>query len=339
MLKTPGNVQDKFLKSYQIIKDKLRIIIITQDISRIVMPFLKSSYTIVGIVEAAPRVAIGHRAKIFNLPWRKSLKALSKEYHIPYYYMNHGSDKVFQKWVEKRVPDVIIVYSMSQLLKDNIFTIPKYGTINLHPSYLPEYRGPNPIFWMYYNVELNPGITVHYIDAGEDTGDIIYQERYTVPLGIESSDMLNIGINKIGVNLLFKALDTIALGIAPRIKQHQNSPTPRARNLKLEEQKHIIDWSDWPIERIWHVLRGTESWLNVLDQPSGIYKGHRWAIDSFVKSEDNNNYISGSIYKEHGKIFIACPGGRIYINVKFNIKYFLKNFLKNIQSLIPPPPP
>jgi methionyl-tRNA formyltransferase len=320
----------------------LRIIVITQGVSRIVMPFLKSSYTIVGIVDAASRTAIGYKRKYLGLPWRKPLKKLSKKYHIPYYYMNRGSDEAFQGWVKKRAPDVIVVYSMAQLLKDTIFTIPKYGIINLHPSYLPEYRGPNPDFWMYYNVDLNPGVTVHYIDVGEDTGDIIYQERYTIPLGIKSPDMLDIGINKIGVNLLFKALDAIASGVAPRIKQPQNGPMPRARNLKPEEQKHIIDWSNWPIERIWHILRGTESWLNVLEQPSGIYKGHRWIIDNFEKSEDNNNYTSGSIYKEHGKIFIACPGGRIYISVKFNVIYFLKNRNKYIQSLIykiPPPPP
>jgi methionyl-tRNA formyltransferase len=315
----------------------LRIIIITQGISRIVMPFLKSSYTIVGIVEAASRTAIGHKGKVFKLPWRKSLKSLSKKYHIPYYYMNNGSDKALQEWVKNLSPDVIVVYSMSQLLKENIFAMPKYGTINLHSSYLPEYRGPNPDFWIYYNVDLNPGVTVHYIDAGEDTGDIIYQERYTIPLGITSPRMLDIGINKIGVNLLFKALEGIASGTAPRIRQPKNSPTPRARNLKPDEHKSIINWNDWPIERVWHILRGTESWLNALEQPSGIYKGHRWTIDNFVKYEDNDNYVYGSIYSYHKKIFIACYDGRIYLSVKFNVKHFLKNYYK--RAFPPPPPP
>jgi methionyl-tRNA formyltransferase len=311
------------------------------------MPFLKSSYTIIGIVEAASRELIGRKRKVFKFPWKKSLKSLSKKYHIPYYYMNHGSDEALQKWVKKSNPDVIVVHSMSQLLKTNIFTIPKYGAINLHPSFLPEYRGPNPDFWMYYHVDLNPGVTVHYIDTGEDTGDIIYQERYTIPLGIKSPDMLDIGINKIGINLLFKVLDRIALGTVQKIKQPQNSPTPRARNIKPEEHKTIIDWNNWPIERIWHILRGTELWLNVLEQPSGIYKGHRWIIDDFVKSEINENYVFGSIYNDHRKTFIACPGGIIYMSVKFNMKYFIKNTFKFMLSLskklpiilLPPPPP
>jgi methionyl-tRNA formyltransferase len=316
----------------------MRIIIITQGISRIVMPFLESAYTIVGIVEAASRTMAGYRHKIFKLPWKKSLKSISKKYHIPYYYMNHGSDEVFQEWVKKSNPDIIVVYSMSQLLKKNIFTIPKYGSINLHPSYLPEYRGPNPGFWTYYNVDLNPGVTVHYIDTCEDTGDIIYQERYTIYLGIKSPDMLDIGINKIGINLLFKALDGIASGTAPRIKQPQNSPTPRARNLKPEEHKTIIDWNNWPIERIWHILRGTESWINALEQPSGIYREHRWVIDNFVKSKVNKHYVYGAIYHDDKKSFIACSDGIIYISLRFNIKYFIKNIFNFVISPPPPPP-
>jgi methionyl-tRNA formyltransferase len=136
----------------------LKIIIITQGVSRIVMPFLNSSYIIVGIVDAASRSAIGRKRNYFKFPWKKSLKKLSKAYHIPYYYMNHGSDEAFQEWVKKSNPDVMVVHSMSQLLKENIFTIPKFGAINLHSAYLPEYRGPNPGFWMYYG-EQSHGLT------------------------------------------------------------------------------------------------------------------------------------------------------------------------------------
>jgi methionyl-tRNA formyltransferase len=313
----------------------MRIILITQGISRIVMPFLHSTYTIIGIIDAAPRDKIGQKNSRPLIPWRKSLKSLSKKYHIPYYYMNKGSDDLLRQWVQTLNPDVIVVYSMSQLLKENIFALPKYGTINLHPSYLPKYRGPNPDFWMYYNMDLNPGVTVHYIDKGEDTGDIIYQETYAIPLGISSPAMLDIGINKIGVNLLFKALDNIALGTAPRIKQPQDSPTPRARNLKPEEHKKIINW-DWPVERVWHILRGTELWLNVFENPAGIYHGHRWGVDNFVKCDDDTRYVYGGIYRDKKKMFVACHGGRIFISLHFNMKLLVKYALKQILS--PPPP-
>ncbi|WP_281085258.1 formyltransferase family protein, partial [Methanosarcina acetivorans] len=70
-------------------------------------------------------------------------------------------------------PDLIVVFSMSHLLKENVFNVPSYGTVNIHYSYLPEYGGPNPLFWQYYDYILDPGVTLHYVDKGEDTGNVI----------------------------------------------------------------------------------------------------------------------------------------------------------------------
>ncbi len=75
--------------------------------------------------------------------------------------MNNGSDKNLENWVKDKKPDVIVVYSMSQLLKEYIFSILKYGTIDLHPALLPSYRGPNPHFWMYHDGIKEGGVTVH----------------------------------------------------------------------------------------------------------------------------------------------------------------------------------
>jgi methionyl-tRNA formyltransferase len=298
------------------------------------MPFLNSKHTVAGIIEAAPRNKRGQENRI-HIPWRKTLRKLTKKYRIPYYYMDNGSDTALQQWVQDIMPDIIVVYSMSQLLKENIFALPRYGTINLHPSYLPEYRGPNPDFWAYYHKELHPGVTVHYIDQGEDTGDIIFQERYDVPLGATSSDMRNIAINEIGVKLLFRAIDAIANGSAPRIAQPHDSPTRRAENIKPIDHKNIIDWNNWQIERIWHILRGTESWLNALEQPQGIYKGQRWEIRDFIKYGD---YNYGTIYKKSNETVIACRDGQIMIKIRFRIKLFIKQILKDIHNTPPPPP-
>ncbi|WP_394339091.1 formyltransferase family protein [Methanosarcina sp. UBA289] len=76
----------------------------------------------------------------------------------PYYYLRKGENENLEKWMKNLQPD-LIVYSMSHLLKENIFSIPKFGTINIHYSHLPEYRGPAPLFWEYYDYVLNPGVT------------------------------------------------------------------------------------------------------------------------------------------------------------------------------------
>lgn len=308
--------------------------IITMGISRILEPII-SVHNVVGIIEPAPRnIKTNQKSLMFKAlkgiysifkKGIKTLKSYSIEKNIPYYYMDNGSDNNLEQWVKNINPDVIVVYSMSQLLKENIFSIPKYGTINLHPALLPSYRGANPDFWMYYDGVKEGGVTVHYIDEGEDTGDIIYQEKYDFPLGLKSPQMLDLSIEKIGVNLLLKALDN--LKNLPRITQPKESPTKKARNIKPDEHKNIIDWQNWEIERIWHLLRGTELWLNALEQPKGIYKGQRWTIEEFEKC-DVSSYEISKIYKEKNKYFIVCNDGKIFLNLKFSLKNFVLNIIR-----------
>lgn len=304
--------------------------IITMGLSRIVEPII-NLHNVVGVIECAPRNAknpsngtlykITKKLYSFVKKEAKTLKTFTKNKKIPYYYMDNGSDKPLENWVKSISPDVIVVYSMSQLLKRNIFDIPKYGTINLHPALLPNYRGPFPDFWMYHNTEKKGGVTVHYIDDGEDTGDIIYQEQYDIPLGMKSPDMLDLAIGKVGTNLLLKALDNI--DSLPRQKQPKESPTPKARNIKVEEHTNIIDWQNWEIERIWHLLRGTQLWLNALDQPKGLYKGQRWLVEDFEKC-DVSSYEVSKIYK----YFVACKDGKIFLSLKFSLKIFVLNIIR-----------
>ncbi len=270
-------------------KKGLRIIIITQGVSRIVHPLFSSHHQVVAVLESAPRnyqqsrrlhhwYGLVRSVLCVIKPRLQSLKQLCKQKKIPYRFMTGSHDEGLEDWIRVQNPDVIVVFSMSQLLKEHIFNIPRFGTINLHPSYLPEYRGPSPDIWQYYNMETNPGVTVHYIDSGEDTGDIIFQERAAIPLGTKLPDKLDKLIGRTGVNLILKALNAIQDGNAPRVIQSKKSPTLRARNLKPGEYNALINWENWSIEHVWHVLRGTERWLHELHQPKGFYKGHSWIL-------------------------------------------------------------
>jgi len=316
----------------------LRVLIITQGISRIFEPLLSSHHHIVGVLESAsrnyktqpdPHQFISMLRLFYSKVKRRqlSLKKKAEQHGMPYRFMTSSDDPGLVEWVKDLNPDIIVVFSMSQLLKEKIFSIPKYGSINLHPAFLPEYRGPNPDFWQYYNMEMTPGVTVHYIDTGEDTGDIIYQERTEIPLGIKSPPWLDKLIGEVGVKLILQALDAIQTNQAPRITQPQKSPTPRAKNLTPIEHQTIIDWQNWPIERIWHVLRGTELWLNALPQPSGFWKYQRWIIEGFDKQPDQITR-PGEIAKQNGRFYVACRDGRIELTLKFSATNLIMSLLK-----------
>ena len=314
----------------------MKIIIITQGISKILEPILNSNHEVIGIIESAPRkeppkikyLIKKAVVKIYSIFHSKNilLNDFAKNNNIPYYYFKKGDNKNIEHWVKNINPDLIVVYSMSQLLKENIIKIPKYGAINLHPSYLPEYRGPNPVFWMYYNYKLNPGITVHYIDKGEDTGDIICQERCSISTG-EKLSIYHNKIDHIGVRLLLQAIDDISSGTVHRIEQGIKSPTQKAKNIKQDEYRKLINWDEWGGERIFHFLNGTPKYNKELLSENKLYKsGIELEILNFKKCYISK-YKIGKIYKKNRKHFLVCRDGKIYLNVKFNLFKLCKRLL------------
>jgi methionyl-tRNA formyltransferase len=316
----------------------MRILIITQGMSRIVYKLFESKYQVIGVLESMPRdFELKNNSLIFFL--LKKIYAFIKRDYIslsdfcklnetPYNIISKKNVKEVSMWVQGLNPDLIVIYSMSQLLSDEIIKIPYFGVINLHSSFLSDYRGPNPDFWQYYFVEMNPGVTVHYVNTGEDTGDIIFQERVYIPLGTKSKERLDILIGKLGISLLIKAIEAIRKGNPPRLRQPKNSATIRARNLGLEEHDQIINWHDWPIERIWHVLRGTEGWLNAIRQPTGLFAGQRWSVREYEKIEISLG-VPGQVGKYKSRKCIFLKDGIIYIEIIFDLK---KTILKIFGS-------
>ena len=319
----------------------MRILLITHGVSRVVFPLLESKNHLIGILESAPRAYKQNNSKIFLKLARRivglikrgspSLKQLAEQKGVPYRFMTSSSDDGLEAWVKDMDPDVIVVFSMSQLLKPNIFSIPKKGTINLHPAYLPEYRGPNPDFWQYFDMEMNPGVTVHYIDVGEDTGDIILQERVKIPLGIKSPDRLDMLVGKVGVRLVLEALEQIESCTVVRKRQPKESPTQRARNVKKEEHASVIDWQRWPLEKIWHVMRGTELWLDFVSPPTGLLTGQRWQVDDFERVKvDHDHDDLGKVKRDKEGYYVHCRDGVIRLSVPFSAKTFIKNYVKRL---------
>ena len=192
----------------------MKIAIITQDSKRLV-PYLMDEYDICGLVECADRKKRSKFVKILTKLYRvmfqkeRPLVKLSKKHNVPYFFLKKNTQKKLKKFLERVQPDLVVVYSMSFLLKSDVLDIPKYGFINLHPSYLPYYRGANPDFWQYYNAESEQGITIHKIDAGEDTGDILLQEKIKIPLGIKSPERLDLLIHDHGLPLIRRAISMI----------------------------------------------------------------------------------------------------------------------------------
>lgn len=130
-------------------------------------------------------------------------------------------------------PDLIVVAVFGQILKADIIGVPRLGAINVHPSMLPRYRGPNPFYWTLRNREEQTGLTVHHIDEGIDTGDIILQREMPVIPG-DTETTLHHRSAEVARELLGEVVRRVADGSAPRVPQDAAEasyygPPPRAR--------------------------------------------------------------------------------------------------------------
>ncbi len=135
--------------------------------------------------------------------------------------------------------DLIVSLSFSYIIKPEILTIPKIASINLHRSYLPKYRGCNPVFWMRAFKEKEAGYTFHYLDSELDSGDIIFQEK--IPL-YENDDYISVmtRMSKKIVKTINPVINSVLDGTAKRIKQNEEEATYFKCPQKKDREKYNI---------------------------------------------------------------------------------------------------
>lgn len=108
-----------------------------------------------------------------------SILTYAKSLGIPIYDIKSPNNAKFLATLSKLKPDIIINQSQS-ILKKQLLSIPKIGTVNRHNAILPKNRGRLTPFWVLYKNEGTTGVSIHFVDEGIDSGNIIVQEQYDV---------------------------------------------------------------------------------------------------------------------------------------------------------------
>jgi methionyl-tRNA formyltransferase len=121
-------------------------------------------------------------------------------------------------------PDVILMAAFSRILPQPVLAIPKMGALNVHPSLLPQYRGPSPCYWVIKKGEKTTGVTVPQANERLDSGDIFLQREVGV-LHNESHRALERRLAPIGAQLLLEALEMFRTGKTVRRIQDEREAT------------------------------------------------------------------------------------------------------------------
>lgn len=180
---------------------------------------LKNGYNIAGVF-TQPDKAKGRGMEISFSP----VKELALENEIPVFQPAKMRDGAALSILQSLKPDLVVVVAYGRILPDDILSVPPLGTINVHGSLLPRYRGAAPIQWSVLNGDEKTGVTTMYLSSEMDAGDIIFSEETEIG-EYETSGELYDRLKKLGAELLIKTVRAIEAGCAPRTPQDETQAT------------------------------------------------------------------------------------------------------------------
>ena len=231
-------------------------------------------------------------------------------------------------------PDLFCVVAYGKILPKDILDIPKKGSINVHGSLLPKYRGAAPIQWSVLNGDKKTGITTMYMDEGMDTGDMILQEEVEIGEN-ETTGELWERLSKIGANLLVETLKKIENGTAPRKKQ----PSDFTMAPMLNKEMARIDWENKTAKEIKNLVRG----LNPIMGAYTTYKGKKikiWRagcieLNDFIEDHPEfSEYVSNLKNMAEGAVIYSDIKNGLFVKAKEGILILQEVQAENAKKML-----
>ena len=292
----------------------------------------ESRHQVVAVVTVPDKPA-GRGMKIQHSP----VKAYALDHQLPLLQPNKLKDPDFLSALAAFKADVFVVVAF-RMLPPEVWQMPPMGTVNLHASLLPQYRGAAPINWAIINGEKYTGVTTFFIEHQIDTGNIIFSEKIEI-LPDETAGELHDRLKIIGAHLLLKTIDAIDEGT---IKPVPQSSLPADGQLKtapkIFKETCRIRWEADPVA-VHNLVRGLSP---VPGAYSYIVGGNQRLLTKICQVKpiaESHGLRPGTIVSD-GKTFlrVAVSGGFVEVlslqvegKKKLPIHEFLKGF-KNIEE-------
>ncbi|PKM73884.1 MAG: methionyl-tRNA formyltransferase [Firmicutes bacterium HGW-Firmicutes-16] len=183
------------------------------------------------------------------------VKEIAMKAGIPVFQPEKMRDGTAVEMLKSLNPDLVAVVAYGRILPDDILAVPPKGTINIHGSLLPKYRGAAPIQWAVLNGDTLTGVSSMYLASELDSGDVIYTAETEIG-EFETSGQLFERLRELGAELLIKTVRDIEKGCAPREPQDASSASFAP---PLSKEMSPIDWHKTPREIIKHIC-GMSPW-------------------------------------------------------------------------------
>jgi methionyl-tRNA formyltransferase len=246
-------------------------------------------------------LAVTHPAseESYKAIFSESVEQLARDHGIPVHLTDRVDAETIDR-VKRAEPDVIVVNSWYSWMPPELYNLPPHGTLNLHDSLLPKFTGFSPVLWALISGESEFGLTVHRMDDGLDTGDILIQHSLPIGPTDTGTELVTRGMELIP-GALRDALTALESGTA--VWRPQNK-AERTYFHKRSERDSLIDWS-WPAEDL-------ERFVRALSDPYprafSFYRGERIEVLEARVSEARYGGTPGRvIVQEGGAAVVSGP--------------------------------
>ena len=245
-------------------------------------------------------------------------------------YASSINSEKFIREIKKLEADIILVGSWSEKFSAQTINTPKIACINVHPSLLPKYRGPNPYYQVILNNEAFTGITFHIMDINYDSGAILYQKQVEV----RPKDT--------GKSLRLRCCDTVKREVKiflsdfedklqNRISQNESQATYQSQ---ITLKDCILDFTQEPSDEIDRKIRGLNPWLDCFIPYGNQFFGFsKYKLHSSMTPKEPANIVK----KTKNSLYVACADGKVmeFSDVKIKTifpkqvtKFYLKKIIK-----------
>lgn len=260
----------------------------------------ESGRQVVAVVTAPDKPA-GRGQKITETPVKSAARALE----IPVLQPEKLRAPEFLSALAELKPDLQIVVAF-RMLPEVVWALPPLGTVNLHASLLPAYRGAAPINWAIINGETQTGLTTFFIEKEIDTGKIIFQEFIPISPKTTAGE-LHDEMSVRGAELMLKTVAAIEAGNAPSVAQPLLIDAPRAPKIFPDDCK--INWN-LSVKRVFDFIRGLSPYPGAWTRADGeILKVYFAEIETDAQAPP---FVPGTIrILDKRKITVDCLDGRL----------------------------
>lgn len=265
---------------------------------------IQAKMNVVGVVTAPDKP--GGRGMQLQ---QSAVKQYALEHHLPLLQPEKLKDPAFFEALAKWEPTIQVVVAF-RMLPEKIWSFPPMGTLNVHGSLLPQYRGAAPINWVIINGETETGVTTFQLQHAIDTGAILMQDKIAISENMTAGE-LHDKMMLVGARLLVKTLDglmnhsLVATSQEEMISEKNISHAPKIFTKDCE-----VDWN-LSVQQIHNLIRGLAPFPGAITKVEGkTVKLYSTSIELAHPIEKPGTWITDG--KTYAKF--ACSNGYLLLN-------------------------